>query len=439
MKVEIKPHTRNIINNLMEMVIVIDELDIKQEIRIDTLQSFELVPYPNEESLDILYFSIYISSIDKLIMRNLFADNWTRNIEVNIPVSNPSLWNGKKEFLENALNFLSGDIWNFSFYKLDKKYFHINELPIEQTNESIKNICLFSGGLDSLIGAIDLIEDNNDILFVSYYDSHGALQTGQKYLFDALKKESNKNLYLNQFTFNRFSSTEDSTRTRSILFLGLSLYLAINLKVKQIITPENGLISINLPLSPSRSGANSTRTMHPYFIKSIEKALYELGHEIKIKNPYIDKTKGEMLLESKKPKLLKHLYKNSISCSHPSIAESKLGKKHCGHCMPCIIRRASINRYNKKLDIGSDYGIDIFNESSMRLEQDGVVPKNIRALLIFLSNNYNKKDLKKQMNKTVKNDNTILLVDMLYSGYEELKLLIRDKGTIQMKKIVFGE
>jgi len=257
----------------------------------------------------------------------------------------------------------------------------------------------------------------------------------QDKLFNHIKK--NKNIFLSQFTLNRIKSNEDTTRARSVLFLGLSIYSAINLNIPKIITPENGLISINLPLTSSRAGANSTRTMHPYFIKSFQNALLLLGHNITIENPYIDKTKGEMLVECKNEILLKTLLKSSMSCSHPSIKQQwkRRDVSHCGYCMPCIIRRASIHRYNGLLDQGGDYGIDIFNEDEMTLEQDGVIPRNIKAMLEFLSLRHDKRTYKKLLNQVVKIDNTDEIIKMLINGYDEIRLLVRDKGSKEMQRI----
>jgi hypothetical protein len=213
------------------------------------------------------------------------------------------------------------------------------------------------------------------------------------------------------------------------------MFLAINLGISKIITPENGLISVNLPLTTSRSGSNSTRTMHPYFISSFQKAISILGHNIEIDNPYIYMTKGEMLLNCKNKVLLNDLLKQTMSCSHPSMRQywHRKDVKHCGYCMPCIIRRASINKYNSSKDNGHDYGIDIFNEDELRLDQNGVIPRNVKAIIDFLALKLDKKEYRKLLNQSVKVENADLLVDMVDRGYNEIRQLIDDKGNETMK------
>jgi len=434
MKVKIIPYQRSI-DSLMGMKILVPEKAISQEMKIIPIDSFQLIPRPTKESLDFLYFSVYISIVDRLIKREWFADNWSRSIDIEIPVSEPKRWENAKSEFEEALNFLSGDSWNLSFVDVKEDYFLINKLSLEQNNTTYKNICLFSGGLDSLVGAIDLAEQTDNIILSSFYDGHGAILGKQNELFNYIK--GNKNIFLNQFALNRIKSNEDTTRARSVLFLGWALYSAINLNMSKIITPENGQISINLPLTASRAGSNSTRTMHPYFIKYFQKALAQLGYEITIENPYLFKTKGEMLIECDNKFLLETLLKSSMSCSHPSIKQQwkRRDVNHCGYCMPCIIRRASIHRYNKSLDQACDYGIDIFNEDELTLEQDGVIARNIKAVLNFLSLQHNEHSYKKLLNQVVKIDDSKEITSMLINGYDEIRLLIRDKGSKEMKRI----
>jgi len=60
-------------------------------------------------------------------------------------------------------------------------------------------------------------------------------------------------------------------------------------------------------------------------------------------NPYWDKTKGEMVSECADGDLLKRVASHSLSCSSPAKARWKGEPQgHCGYCLPCLIRRASL-------------------------------------------------------------------------------------------------
>src|SRR5262249_29175906 len=60
-------------------------------------------------------------------------------------------------------------------------------------------------------------------------------------------------------------------------------------------------------------------------------------------NPYRFKTKGEMLAGCANVDLVKEYAGDTISCSSVAKARWKgLPLGHCGHCTPCLIRRAAM-------------------------------------------------------------------------------------------------
>jgi len=140
--------------------------------------------------------------------------------------------------------------------------------------------------------------------------------------------------------------SENSTRGRSFLFFALGVFAGTGLDKAFILrVPENGLIALNVPLDPLRLGSNSTRTTHPYYMARWNELLAELGINGCIENPYWDKTKGEMALSCGNQALLTRLAPDSLSCSSPTKGRWQgLGIEHCGYCLPCLIRRAALDR-----------------------------------------------------------------------------------------------
>jgi hypothetical protein len=64
-----------------------------------------------------------------------------------------------------------------------------------------------------------------------------------------------------------------------------------------------------------------------------------------VENPYWHKTKGEMANECKNKEFLFKVMEKSVSCSSPVKATwKKLPPQHCGFCVPCIIRRAAMQK-----------------------------------------------------------------------------------------------
>ena len=64
--------------------------------------------------------------------------------------------------------------------------------------------------------------------------------------------------------------------------------------INELLVPENGLIALNVPLDETRVGSFSTRTTHPFYLSLWNELLVGLGLNLSVKNPYWNKTKGEM-------------------------------------------------------------------------------------------------------------------------------------------------
>jgi hypothetical protein len=212
------------------------------------------------------------------------------------------------------------------------------------------DLALFSGGLDSLIGAIDALEAGRTPLFISHAGD-GATSEAQTTLFAALKADyaprafDRLRLWMN-FPNGLVEDTagENTTRGRSFLFFAIGVFAGTGIQDAAFLrVPENGLIALNVPLDPLRLGALSTRTTHPFYIARWNEALALLGIHVRIQNPYWDKTKGEMVHGCANRALLSRLASVSISCSSPSKGRWQgLGTQHCGYCLPCLIRRAAL-------------------------------------------------------------------------------------------------
>lgn len=129
------------------------------------------------------------------------------------------------------------------------------------------------------------------------------------------------------------------------------------------------MIALNVPLDKLRVGSHSTRTTHPFYLEKWNKVLNMLGFNITVENIYWDKTKGEMADECKNKEFLSKVIKKSISCSSPAKAKwKKLPPQHCGYCVPCLIRRAAMQ---KAFGLGKD-GTDYTQESTNAILKEHV-------------------------------------------------------------------
>lgn len=315
---------------------------------------YRMPSFFQNEALDLWYISLIVYYIDRKVLRKGTFDNWTREVKLYIPVLEVDKWNENKDLLIEMISYLSGDIWDFEFRKreLNGKETKISE-NIARSYISTKYapdcFCMLSGGLDSFIGAIDLLKENKNIAFIGHYGRGKGVKPFQDKVISLLKDK----FELQDGQFFNFNATpiggvEDTTRTRSFMFFMHAIILASCMnKEVDLYIPENGLISLNIPLTNSRLGSSSTRTTHPYYLKMFQELLVKLGVKVTLKNPYQFLTKGEMLLNCKEPDFIKEHYKETMSCSHPDQVRWVKGSsepKHCGTCLPCTIRRASVLR-----------------------------------------------------------------------------------------------
>ncbi|MFZ4451033.1 Qat anti-phage system QueC-like protein QatC [Salibacterium aidingense] len=316
-----------------------------------------LPAFYSNTGLDLFYLSLFVYGADRIIKRSSFKDGWTRFIKLNLPVLEKDIWDVNKNHVEKMLGFLTGDIWEVDFFKrkLTKGELSVKKrIEDDPENIIIKNFCMFSGGLDSFIGAIDLLEEErlSGIHFISHY----AGGKGTKEFQDILRNKLKSNLELEENNFSSYyavarNGVEDTTRSRSLMFFGHAIALASCMRDNvNLIIPENGMISLNIPLTNSRLGTSSTRTTHPHYINMLQELLSNLGLKISITNPYQFKTKGEMIEECKNIGFLHDNIVNTMSCSHPDIGRMKKETEscHCGYCLPCVIRRAAIKRAGLK-------------------------------------------------------------------------------------------
>ncbi|MFH0800531.1 MAG: Qat anti-phage system QueC-like protein QatC [Pseudomonadota bacterium] len=295
--------------------------------------------------MDFLTIALAVNAADSFVKRREMVDGWTREIILQVSLCEPESWLKVKSRLEKTLRFLSGDLWkleiNDNGFKPPKPYRSQDRFKLLRL-KGLDSVSLFSGGLDSAIGVINLLNEGKKPLLVSYaYRGDKSHQNAaEKYLQGEYSR-----FWANAYPQSANGEYEISMRTRSINFLALGIIgcyavgYVNGLKNLPLYVPENGFISLNVPLTPRRIGSLSTRTTHPYFLCSIEEILQCVGINSKIINPYQFQTKGEMAQLCSNLNILKNMVSKTVSCGH-----WKRRNKQCGCCVPCIIRRAAIKQ-----------------------------------------------------------------------------------------------
>ncbi|MFB9866863.1 Qat anti-phage system QueC-like protein QatC [Vreelandella sulfidaeris] len=294
------------------------------------------------QAWDFLSIALSIVAADFTDLRANSADGWTRTLELHIAVQDPIFWNTQARALEDALRFLTTDMWTFVFHS--GGYGPPAQLQAFHPRED--SVALLSGGMDSLIGTIDLVSQGRNPYAVSQIVRGDGKKQG----------DFAQSLGLSRIGLNHVAkspgSQEPSQRARSIVFLAFGLAVATSLdryhqgnRVPLYIC-ENGFIAINPPLTVTRLGSLSTRTAHPEYLGRLQQIFDAAGINVQIQNPYALKTKGEMMAGCLNQDLLKQHAVTSTSCGR----FQRFGYKHCGRCVPCQVRRASFMRWDELQD-----------------------------------------------------------------------------------------
>ncbi|MHB8217799.1 MAG: Qat anti-phage system QueC-like protein QatC [Candidatus Sulfotelmatobacter sp.] len=295
---------------------------------------------PVARAWDFLSLALSVTAADLAGHRSESPDGWTREFQLEVAVADPLFWNGQCESVNQLLGFLTTDKWQVGFFGGGIHPTPDRE-PVRPTEECV---VLLSGGLDSLVGTIDLVANGSRAVAVSHTVRGDA--ENQRHFAQVIGGG------LRHFQINHNAQVPDpetppSQRARSLIFLACGVLAATTLEryhtgeTVTLYVCENGFISINPPLTDARLGSLSTRTTHPEFLGLVQELLNAAGLRVRIENPYQAKTKGEMLKECKDQDLLLANAIRSISCGR----YKHFGYKHCGRCVPCLVRRAAFLKW----------------------------------------------------------------------------------------------
>ncbi|HSU13512.1 Qat anti-phage system QueC-like protein QatC [Longimicrobium sp.] len=352
----------------------------------DVIRRHQL-PDPAPAAVDLFRMAAAVYAADLRTSRGAdpHSDGWTRHFVLHLPVSDPALWEAARDTLTQLLRFLTGDVWEATFLQAPfsapvARNYRKTFPPLDATAA-----CLLSGGLDSFIGAADALHSGERLYLVSAGSQGSAAHStgAQHRTVNALRQQyGDDNLRHLEFRVSPPRKlfrhhVEDTQRSRSIIFLSLGVFASAALGGNlPLIVPENGFITLNVPLAPSRLGSLSTRTTHPETIRLFRQLLNELGINVELRLPFQFMTKGEMLDRAGDRDWVIATAPVTVSCAHPTADRwlgIGLGKPNCGYCLPCLIRRASLAR------VGADDSTQ-YRENPLTKELSRKKMRDLRAI-----------------------------------------------------------
>lgn len=340
--------------------------------------------------------AVFLADRMHLRSRNTLA---SRTIALRLPVRQPKAWKRVTPQLKRALSILGDDVFTFDFYHSTSGAgcFPVHDLLKLPTNKhsqnkggtreqvSIERVALFSGGLDSAVAAAHLARRKGLTTFVTYYVRDiRRIEALLKEIYETFgkgKQPPHAQFYIKPKSEFAAKLREHSRRSRSFLFVSLAIATAQALNAREVCVCENGVIALNLPFIPAMI---PTRHAHSAFLQTMESLAKDLfRRDIRIVNPFELRTKGEM---SRIFHAHPHLALQSVSCWNQqwSGRGANYGKGHCGYCVPCLVRRASLEAANVVIPKGH-FDVDVRRLASRKhlTREESATLGNYRALMSF--------------------------------------------------------
>jgi len=347
----------------------------------------------SDRLVDLLELAACVYAADGSIPRGLWApdgasERWIRHLRLEVGVRDLGFWGQAdvNQLLTTALTRLSGDRWEVSFERTvaplqGTTYLEFgSEAAVDWPFRNPDRVLMFSGGLDSLAGAVEQAARGKPLLLISHHAAP-QIQGRQKDLLAALRNAfpdlpiKRIGVWVNRAQGAR--TGEFTQRTRSFLFWALGLVVGASVGAGGVRFFENGVVSLNLPIDDQVVGSRASRTTNPLALAALERLGTSVADSpFAVDNPFILKTKSEVV-----EVLLRHgmgdLIVHSCSCTR-TMMQRKQGW-HCGVCSQCIDRRFGIIASGAAdFDPLSDYHVDPLMGARSRREDQVMAVAYVR-------------------------------------------------------------
>lgn len=275
------------------------------------------------------------------------GEHWRRSFRFRIPVRMPQLWRSPavQESLVSLLSFLSEDEYEFEFVEQTHpvgadEYFSFATPP---SAERPRSVILFSGGLDSLGGVVEQVVCKGEPAILVSHESSSKLKPRTDTLRRMIEQRTTGPIpwsVVVRANMIELKEREYTQRSRSFLYASIAAVVARMLGLSSIRFFENGIVSLNLPLSPQVVGSRATRTTHPKALAAMATLFGHIfGSGFGVTNGFQWKTKAEVvkgILDAKQGDMIGW----STSCMHTWTFSNE--HPHCGACSQCIDRRFAV-------------------------------------------------------------------------------------------------
>ena len=307
---------------------------IGQILQLDTqgLESYFFADW-NPVLIDLLIVAAAAEFCD--VSRRRPEYSWSRRFDVRIAVHDPAHWKRPdvREALEEALNYLTGDVWAFSFVQRRRDVPRVAQ-GILSLEADARVIMPYSDGLDSrAVRALVAASEGAGGLV--------AVRLGAGGVDQPRSKKKRAPFAVVPYKLKRPRQGETSARSRGFKFAAVTGIAALLAGVQRIVVTESGQGAFGPMLAVSGQIYPDYR-VHPTFSRRMERLLHAIsGKDVHYEYPRLWSTKGETLRAARglKPP---PSWADTRSCWQQSRHCAVDGRRRqCGICAACMLRRMS--------------------------------------------------------------------------------------------------
>jgi 7-cyano-7-deazaguanine synthase in queuosine biosynthesis len=288
----------------------------------------------DDRHLDWAHLMGSLFAADLACQRSIDTE-WTRDIELHVALREPAYWEQHRIRLELLFSRLTYDRLTLRLHED-----HSPPPPPRQRTTpfaAVDCIALFSGGMDSFVGAVELAASGRVPFFASHV-AGGPTRAAQQRLQPVVAALATASEFqsISAQRAAGFGDVEGSQRSRTLLFVGCAAVVASSLGLSEIFLNENGVMAVHLPLTEARVGSLSTRTAAPSVLDEMSALISDaLAAQMTVSNILIQDTKPDVVRRAQRLNCEAAL-PDTLSCW--SVGHTG---RHCGYCAPCMMRRIS--------------------------------------------------------------------------------------------------
>ena len=319
---------------------------------------------------DFIWLAVAIYLADRCAPRYPYGmsgpAHWRRRIHLEIPVSDVDVWAKAEEALAQVLEFLTEDDWTFEFLPGRAEFDAERQRHFtKMRGPEIAWTSLFSGGLDSLAGALQWLARTGGMGLLVSGQTHSRIAAGQESQVAELREQFPRRIEHVGMSYgfpdkqrHELEGFESTQRTRAFMHTALGSVAALMAGNSRLFLFENGFGALNLPCDSAQFGSQNSRGTHPVFLRRMAALVSAVfSKPFVIANPFTLSTKAQML-SATSVRCFAPLLEKSFSCDRfPNYNHSA---PQCGCCPSCLIRRLSFHAAGLP-DNSKHYSTDIFN------------------------------------------------------------------------------